>query len=157
MKALKQFEPQKHTDNYRLKAYQGSSSNRLLKAIYYRNEIHLTEAQIDVLLSYYKKSVKIKNDQGYVDPKSDKLFEYARLKKVLNAAQFESWLQCYYRPGALQQAQREWEQLEKYGLVHSVHRNAIIKEITSNELNLRISRELRLIGYRQESVPGNDK
>ena len=118
-----------------------------LNILFHRKSLDLTNAQINSLVSMYRKVQEGEFRARYLkaddsDERFDRWqFEKTELVKVLNTLQIDNYLQIRNRKSAEENAQRDYEKLREYGLVMAQDSAGVHQELFDYRLRLQVRDE----------------
>lgn len=128
---------------YRLSAAKANTSKwRVLYAVYNKNELQLSEKQIDSLISRHQQMCKQDFEQRYGKSQlgfTTKEHENETLLRILTPVQLTTFLQILNKEVSRKNAQTDWEKLKQYKLVNDFDKERTINELKEYQLKLLVA------------------
>ncbi len=118
--------------------------NLFSETIKYQNELNLTPIQIDSLLANYKKIVQLKFNEKSQNlatkkAKTHNAIENIAIAKILEPKQVTLLLVHKNQKAAAQNAQNDWNSLDKIGLTKDLDKSSTIKEFNSYHIKYLVA------------------
>jgi len=129
--------------------------SRFANVISFRNELNLSDNQVDSLISRFAKLEKIKLAYKFNHEKDNNSFKRIEFESILNELgieKFDMYLSVKTQSQAVNRAKADWQNLQKYGLSQGLDSAKTNKEIQAYEVKWLIANERLAMNNSQKNA-----